>query len=91
MVDQEQLQKYLPIQSLGKYTIRKGYEFQYYEIGNPSHLFMNRDGRLIFASVVRATPGEGYISKHRRIIIDFNNNPGNVAVSFGTVTGMGKS
>lgn len=91
MVDQEQLQKYLPIQSLGKYTIRKGYEFQYYEIGNPSHLFMNRDGRLIFASVVGVTPTEGEISKHRRIIVDFNNNPGNVAASSGTVTGTGKS
>ena len=91
MIDQEQLHKYLPIQSLGKYTIRKGYEFQYYEIGNPSHLFMNRDGGLIFASVVRATPAKGDISKHRRIIVDFNNNPGNVAASSGTVTGTGKS
>lgn len=91
MVDQEQLQKYLPIQSLGKYTIKKGYEFQYYEIGNPSHLFMNRDGRLKFASVARVTPSEGEISKHRRIIVDFYNNPGNVAVSSGTVTGIGES
>jgi hypothetical protein len=91
IVDQEQLQKYLPIQSLGKHTIRKGYEFQYYEIGNPSHLFMNRDGRLIFASVVRATPAEGDISRHRRIIVDFNNNPGNIAASSGTVTDTGNS
>ncbi len=91
MVDQEQLQKYLPIQSLRKYTIKKGYEFQYYEIGNPSHLFMNRDGRLIFASVVKATPAEGDISRHRRIIVDFNNNPGNIAASSGTVTGTGNS
>lgn len=91
MVDQEQLQKYLPIQSLGKYTIRKGYEFQYYEIGNPSHLFIDRTAPLVYTSVIRVTPAEGEISKHRRIIVDFYNNPGNVAVSSGTVTGIGES
>lgn len=91
MVDQEQLQKYLPIVSLGKYTIHKGYEFPYYEIGNPSQLSINRNRRFVFASVVNVTPAGGEISRRRRIVVDFSNDPGNVAASVGIVSGTDRT
>ncbi len=91
MVDQAQLQRYLPIQSLGKFTLKKGYEFPNYEIGNPSQLTINRQGRLVYASVVRVTPVEGEISRRRRIIVDFDNNPGNVAANIGIVSGTDRT
>lgn len=87
MVDQAQLQRYLPIQSLRKFTLKKGYEFPNYEIGNPSQLTINRQGRLVYAYVVRVSPVEGEISRRRRIIVDFDNNPGNVAANIGIVSG----
>ena len=91
VVDLEELQKYLPAKSLGNHNIPKDFDFQRYEIGNPSHLFIDRTGQLVFASVIRTTPADGEISKHRRIIVDFNNNPGNVSASSGTVSGTDKS
>ena len=91
MVDLEELQKYLPAKSLGNHNIPKDFDFQLYEIGNPSHLFIDRTAPLVFVSVVGATPAEGDISKHRRIIVDFSDNPGNVSASSGTVSGTDKS
>ena len=91
VVDLEELQKYLPAKSLGNHNIPKDFDFQLYEIGNPSHLFIDRTAPLVFVSVVGATPAEGDISKHRRIIVDFSDNPGNVSASSGTVSGTDKS
>ncbi len=43
------------------------------------------------ATFVRATPASGDLAANRSITVKFDNNPGDVTVSVGTVAGSGKS
>ena len=92
VVDIANLNKNLPNESLGGHIIPKFFDFPPYKVGDPSRIVGDvKFNELDPASLVSAVPEVGDIAVNSSITIIFDNNPGNVTVSTGTVVGSGKT
>ena len=92
VVDLEELQKRLPDESLGGHRIPADFDFPLYKVGDLSHILV--EGEQLndaSAAFVSATPASGVqIAANAIIIVTFDNDPGDVTASAGTVAGAGK-
>lgn len=90
VVDLELLQKDLPDESLGGHRIPVDFDFPVYNVGDPSRILVEVE-LPPNAALISATPASGsLIARNSVISVTFDNDPGEVTVSAGAVTGSGR-
>ncbi len=87
VLDLDELQKFLPTESIGGTTIPEHYDFTTYKVGEPSHISVE----VKRAAFLSATPADGHLPANGSITVSFTENPGGVTASVGDVTGSGKT
>ena len=89
VLDLDELQKFLPTESIGGTTISEHYDFTAYKVGEPSYISVEVGGAVF----VKATPadGVGSLPDNGSVRVTFTENPGEVTASAGTVAGSGRT